>query len=59
MEDIQHILISTVKEIDDAIKALKLIQVNLDMKNYVKIHETIKTLETNKQYILVKGLGKT
>ncbi len=38
-------------EIESVIDTLKQIQVYMDLKNYVRLHETVQKLEEHKQYI--------
>jgi hypothetical protein len=44
-------LLNVCTEIEGVINALKQIQDRMDLKNYVRIHETIQKLEEHKQYI--------
>jgi|LakMenEpi03Aug12_release.lakeMendotaPanAssembly.Ray.scaffolds.fasta_scaffold308550_3 hypothetical protein len=44
-------LLNVCDEIQSVITTLKQIEDRLDLKNYIKMHETIQKLEEHKQYI--------
>jgi hypothetical protein len=44
-------LVNVCTEIESVITTLKQIQTQMDLKNYIKLHETVQKLEEHKQYI--------
>ena len=44
-------LLDVCAEIQGVITTLKQIQTQMDLKNYIKLHETIEKLEEHKKYI--------
>lgn len=44
-------LLNVCTEIESVITTLKQVQHQMDLKNYIKLHETIEKLEEHKKYI--------